>query len=528
MMHTTIVDFLLFGGVDSPRPWSQEEKVTFICPVPGYDRHFSMLAEFGIEMVTVDMHDDGPDMAAVEALVKDDPSVKGIWIVPTYANPSGAIVSQEKAARLAAMPTAAPDFTIFWDNAYAFHHLTEVEAKSADILSLAAASGHPNRPIMFASTSKITFAGAGVAVLAASQATVTWWLGHLAMGSIGPDKVNHLRHVEFFGDAEGVRAHMRRHRDDHRAEVRRGRRGPDRRARRASSVAEWTHPTGGYFVNLDVLDGTASRVVALAKGGRHRPHAGGRRPSPAARTPATATSASRPTFPALDEVRTAMAGVATCVALAAAEKLTQDRGRRGRYGERDARRADAPTPPKEPRDERHRAQREHLRRPDDLQRRRRGPAPAGGHPRSSDDLEDVLDRGYSPPDDRARARTPSARPPTRSPSTRRSTSASSRRSPTRTPPTARPTTRAASTTMTASAATTPTRSMPRTTGSATTRWATERAGRLVADDEGAHEDDEKQAWASDVGIDGAGASAEEAAMHIVDEIAANRRPLTRE
>ena len=185
----------------------------FICPVPGYDRHFSMLAEFGIEMVTVDMHADGPDVAAVEALVKDDPSIKGIWIVPTYANPSGAVVSQEVAARLAAMPAAAPDFTIFWDNAYAFHHLTEDEAKSADILSLAAASGHPNRPIMFASTSKITFAGAGVAVLAASAANVKWYLAHLAMGSIGPDKVNHLRHVEFFADAAGVRAHMRKHRE---------------------------------------------------------------------------------------------------------------------------------------------------------------------------------------------------------------------------------------------------------------------------------------------------------------------------
>ncbi|HET8988404.1 MAG TPA: aminotransferase class I/II-fold pyridoxal phosphate-dependent enzyme [Humibacillus sp.] len=323
MMHTTIVDFLLFGGVDSPRPWSQEEKVTFICPVPGYDRHFTMLAEFGIEMITVDMHDDGPDVAAVEALVKDDPSIKGIWIVPTYANPSGAIVSEEKAARLAAMPTAAPDFTIFWDNAYAFHHLTEVEAKSADILSLVAASGHPNRAIMFASTSKITFAGAGVAVLAASEANVKWWLGHLAMGSIGPDKVNHLRHVEFFKDAEGVRAHMRRHREiiapkfaavD--AALTGGLEGLD--------VAEWTHPTGGYFVNLDVLDGTASRVVALAKGagialtpaGASFPHG---------HDPRDRNIRLAPTFPGLEEVRTAMAGVATCVALAAAEKLTQDR-----------------------------------------------------------------------------------------------------------------------------------------------------------------------------------------------------------
>ena len=323
MMYGTIVDFLLFGGVDSPRPWSKEERVRFVCPVPGYDRHFSMLASFGIEMVTVDMHEDGPDIAAVEALVKDDPSIKGIWIVPTYANPSGAVVSQEIAARLAAMPAAAPDFTIFWDNAYAFHHLTEHEAKSADILTLAAASGHPNRPIMFASTSKITFAGAGVAVLAASEANVKWYLGHLSMSSIGPDKVNHLRHVEFFKDADGVRAHMRGHReiiapkfaavDEALTE------GLD-----GLEVAEWTRPTGGYFVNLDVLDGTASRVVALAKeAGIALTPAGAS--FPLGHDPRDRNIRLAPTFPVLDEVRTAMAGVATCVALAAAEKLTNDR-----------------------------------------------------------------------------------------------------------------------------------------------------------------------------------------------------------
>ncbi len=323
MMYTTVVDFLLFGGVDSPRPWSQEPTVKFVCPVPGYDRHFSMLAELGIEMVTVDMHDDGPDMAAVEALVKDDPSVKGIWIVPTYANPTGAVVSQEVAARLAAMPTAAPDFTIFWDNAYAFHHLTEHEAKSADILTLAAASGNPNRPIMFASTSKITFAGAGVAVLAASTANVAWYLKHLSMASIGPDKVNHLRHVEFFRDAEGVRAHMRKHR-----EIIAPKFAAVDEALTAGlaglEVATWSHPTGGYFVNLDVLDGTASRVVELAKAagialtpaGASFPHG---------RDPRDRNIRLAPTFPTLEDVRTAMAGVATCVALAAAEWLTRDR-----------------------------------------------------------------------------------------------------------------------------------------------------------------------------------------------------------
>ena len=154
-----------------------------------------------------------------------------MWIVPTYANPAGSVVTQEVASRLASMPTAAPDFRIFWDNAYAFHHLTEDEAKSADILSLASAAGHPHRPIMFASTSKITYAGAGVAFLAASRETVAWYLGHQQFASIGPDKVNQLRHVQLFGSPDGrARAHAAAPRDP-RAEVRGGRRGPDLRAR---------------------------------------------------------------------------------------------------------------------------------------------------------------------------------------------------------------------------------------------------------------------------------------------------------
>ncbi|MEO7058087.1 MAG: aminotransferase class I/II-fold pyridoxal phosphate-dependent enzyme [Lapillicoccus sp.] len=320
MMHDTLVYLLLHGAPGSPRPWVEEPVVKFVCPVPGYDRHFSMLASYGIEMVTVPMNDDGPDVAAVAALVADDPSVKGMWIVPTYANPSGSVCSQEVAAALMAMPTAAPDFRIFWDNAYAFHHLTEVEAKSADALTLALASGFADRPIMFASTSKITFAGAGVAVLAASATNKAWFLKHLAMASIGPDKVNHLRHVEFFRDAEGVRDHMRKHRaiiapkfaavDDALTAQLAG-----------LDIAEWTKPLGGYFVNLDVLDGTAAQVVALAKAaGIALTPAGSS--FPLGQDPRDRNIRLAPTFPLLAEVEAAMAGVATCVALAAAEKLT--------------------------------------------------------------------------------------------------------------------------------------------------------------------------------------------------------------
>ena len=319
LMHDCLVHLLLHGAQESPRAWAAEEKITFVCPVPGYDRHFTMLASHGIEMVTVDMHEDGPDVEAVARLVKDDPSVKGMWIVPTYANPSGSVISQEKAAALASMDTAAPDFRIFWDNAYAFHHLTEDEAKSADIITLCSAAGHPNRPLMFASTSKITYAGSGVTFLAASEANVAWYTGHEQFASIGPDKVNQLRHVEFFGSAQGVRDHMAKHR----AIL-----APKFAAVDTAlstelaglGIADWSKPTGGYFVNLDVLDGTATRVVALAKeAGIVLTPAGASYPYGKDEHDRNIRLA--PSFPTLAEVETAMAGVATCVALAAAESL---------------------------------------------------------------------------------------------------------------------------------------------------------------------------------------------------------------
>lgn len=319
MMHDTLVMMLLHGAVDSTSPWVRAEKVKFICPVPGYDRHFTMLASYGIEMIPVDIHEDGPDATAIAALVKDDPAIKGMWIVPTYANPSGAVVSESVAATLASMPTAAPDFKIFWDNAYAFHHLTEDEAKGVDILSVASAAGNPHRPVIFASTSKITYAGAGVAFLAASRENVAWWLKHYQFASIGPDKVNQLRHVQFFKTAQGVRDHMVKHREIL---------APKFAAVDAALTAEldglgiarWSKPTGGYFVNLDVMDGTAARVVALAKeagivltpAGASFPHG---------HDPRDRNIRLAPSFPTLADVETAMAGVATCVSLAAAEKL---------------------------------------------------------------------------------------------------------------------------------------------------------------------------------------------------------------
>lgn len=317
MMHDTLVHALLQGTPDSPRPWSQEETVKFICPVPGYDRHFALCAQFGIEMIPVPLNADGPDMDAVRSLVSD-PQVKGIWLVPTYANPSGSVVSEAIAAELAAMETAAPDFRIMWDNAYAVHHLTEEQTKTADILGLAVASGHPNRPLVFASTSKVTFAGAGVCFLGGSTENIEWYLRHLAKRTIGPDKVNQLRHALYLKDVEGVHALM----DKHRAilapkfqtvvsilEERLGSYG----------VARWTNPKGGYFVSLDVADGTADRVVELCReagiamtpAGASFPHGD---------DPNDRNIRIAPSFPSPEELSVAIDGLATCVLLAAAEQ----------------------------------------------------------------------------------------------------------------------------------------------------------------------------------------------------------------
>ena len=211
IMHDTLVYSLLKGTVDSDRPWVQDE-IIFLCPVPGYDRHFALCEQYGITMETVDLGPDGPDLETVKRRVAEDPRVRGIWIVPTYANPNGAVYTEEVTRELVSMPAAAPDFRIFWDNAYAVHHLTDHENPAIDVLGLAAEAGNPNRVFVFASTSKISFAGAGVSFFASSPANVAWYLKHLGKRTIGPDKLNHLRHARYFGSADGVRALMRKHR----------------------------------------------------------------------------------------------------------------------------------------------------------------------------------------------------------------------------------------------------------------------------------------------------------------------------
>ncbi|WP_278235316.1 aminotransferase class I/II-fold pyridoxal phosphate-dependent enzyme [Isoptericola sp. AK164] len=320
LMYDCVVQAMLFGAPGGEGPWSQQGEITFICPVPGYDRHFAICEELGIRMVTVPMTPDGPDAEAVAELVAHDPSVKGLWCVPTYANPDGSVISEAVARRLVSMPTAAPDFRILWDNAYAVHHLTEHETKSANAIDLAAEAGNPDRVLMFASTSKVTFAGAGVSFLASSPANISWFTQHLSFRAIGPDKVNQFRHAMFFGDAAGVRAHMDKHREILAPKFRAvveilGDRLAD------TGVATWTDPAGGYFVSVDVVPGTASRVVQLAgEAGIKLTPAGAT--FPYGKDPQNANIRLAPSMPPLDEVRVAMDGVATCILLAAAESAS--------------------------------------------------------------------------------------------------------------------------------------------------------------------------------------------------------------
>ena len=319
LMHDVVVFSLLHGGVDSPRPWSAEPVLKFLCPAPGYDRHFAITETMGIEMITVPMREEGPDVDVIEELVAADSAIKGMWCVPVYANPTGVTYSWESVRRLVQMQTAAPDFRLFWDNAYAVHTLTREFVRQVDVLDLADKAGNPNRPYLFTSTSKITFAGAGVSFFGGSLGNIAWYLQYAGKKTIGPDKVNQLRHARFFGDADGVRLQMQRHQELLApkfalvAQILEDRLG-------SSKVASWTDPKGGYFVSLDVLAGTAKRTVALAKdAGIAVTEAGAS--FPYRKDPEDKNIRIAPTFPSLPDLHEAIDGLATCTLLAATESL---------------------------------------------------------------------------------------------------------------------------------------------------------------------------------------------------------------
>ena len=321
LMHDTTVYALLKGTCDSAASWSKQGEIAFLCPVPGYDRHFTICKDYGIRMIPVGMKADGPDMDQVERLVASDASIKAMWCMPKYSNPTGTVYSDVVVERLAAMKTAAPDFRLYWDNAYCVHHLTSERIEIANILELSARHGHANRAFVFASTSKITFGGAGLAMFASSQENVKWLLARFTPRTIGPDKINQLRHVRFLKNEAGILDLMDRHRILIAPKFQRVLEIFDQKLAGVPDVS-WTKPKGGYFISLDVPKGCAQRVVALAKeAGVALTPAGATHPN--GNDPEDRTIRIAPTFPELAEVAQAAEGVAVCVLLAAAERFAK-------------------------------------------------------------------------------------------------------------------------------------------------------------------------------------------------------------
>ena len=254
-------------GVMGNTPWCKLDKVKFLCPVPGYDRHFKITEFFGIEMINVPMSPEGPDMDIVEKLVSEDPAIKGIWCVPKYSNPQGYTYSEETVKRFANLKPAAPDFRIYWDNAYSVHHLYDDEKDQdflLEILDECAKAGNPDMVYKFTSTSKISFPGSGIAALAASKANLDDIRKYITVQTIGHDKLNQLRHVKFFKDLEGVHAHMKKHAAILRPKFEMVEATLDKELG-GLGIGEWTTPKGGYFISFESLDGCAKKIVAMAK-----------------------------------------------------------------------------------------------------------------------------------------------------------------------------------------------------------------------------------------------------------------------
>jgi DNA-binding transcriptional MocR family regulator len=316
LMYQTFANFYLFGAVGG-NPWAGT-RVKILCPAPGYDRHFGLAGDFGAELIAVPMTEDGPDMGVVEKLAREDRDVKGIWLTPLYSNPGGVVTSAETAQRLACMKAAAPDFRIFWDNAYGIHHIWE-EHEVPDILSLCREAGYPERAFVFFSTSKINFPGAGVSFVAAGPGEIKSFEAHMNRQMISYDKINQLRTVRFFGgSADAVKTHMRALADIFRPKFETVFRYLD--TLDGLGVLEWRRPLGGYFVSIDVFPGCAKRVVELA-GSAGVKLTGAGATWPYGNDPKDSNIRIAPSFAAADEIEKTMEILLVCIRLAAAEKL---------------------------------------------------------------------------------------------------------------------------------------------------------------------------------------------------------------
>ena len=321
LMYDSFTRLFLFGALGNT-PWCKLEKVKFLCPAPGYDRHFAICEDLGVEMITVPMLQDGPDMDVVEELAAKDDSIKGIWCVPLYSNPQGICYSDETVKRLASMKTAASDFRIFWDNAYGVHPIFE-EVSLLDIFTEAKKAGNEDRIMYFFSTSKITFPGAGVAMMAASDANIKEIKSHMTVQTIGHDKLNQLRHVKYFKNAENVKAHMAKLAEELKPKFSLVLEKLDKELK-DTGLASWCSPKGGYFIALDTLEGCAKETVRLAKeAGVVMTGAGAT--FPYKKDPKDSNIRIAPTYPSLDELSQAIELFCLCVKLAGVNKLLESK-----------------------------------------------------------------------------------------------------------------------------------------------------------------------------------------------------------
>lgn len=325
IMYDTVARSFAHGVLDGT-PWCKLDKVKWLCPVPGYDRHFAITEFFGIEMINIPMNEDGPDMDMVEKLVSEDEAIKGIWCVPKYSNPSGISYSDAVVKRLAALKPAAKDFRIFWDNAYAVHHLYEEEDKQDKILNIldeCEKAGNPDMVYEFASTSKITFSGAGVAAMATSKTNIDFIIKQMGIQTIGHDKINQLRHVKFFKDFDGIKSHMMKHAEKMRPKFEAVLMMLDQELKDAE-IATWTNPNGGYFISLDVMEGCAKKVVSMCKeAGMVLTGAGATYPY--GKDPEDKNIRIAPSFATPEELVEASKILIVCTKIAAIEKILENK-----------------------------------------------------------------------------------------------------------------------------------------------------------------------------------------------------------